>query len=376
MEHTRIMAAAFSAEDTELLHSLLADEGMRVVADIRPDSAGLRRAGLQSADALVICCSGTPDLEFDFAERLYMTRGDIAVVLVTPSPSADVIDRAMRAGVARVADMGEPPENIRRAVLSAVARERSRAAASTGAVSTYDNKMALVFCPKGGTGKTSVAVNLAVSLASLGKKVTLVDLDLQFGDVGIFLDIGNADTVAELVGEKTLDLKTVKSYLVRHHSGVSVLLAPAAPEYAELVTAEHVETILSILRSEADYLVVDMPPAFSDTSMAALELADSVFFVVTEEISAINTAKQCFKVFDALNVSEKARLVVNKDGVSTISVRDVEGILEMKSALVLPNDQKIAVKAINRGVPVVLGDKRSRLAQAMDAFAVKLIKED
>lgn len=376
MEHIRVMAAAFSAEDMRRLREIMDDEAVKIVAELRPDSGGLRKAGTQPADALVICASEAPDLEFDFAERLYMTRGDLAIVLVTSEPTAAVIDRAMRAGIARVADMDESPEDIRNAVLAAVARERNRAAASSGSASSYDNKVVQVFCPKGGTGKTTVAVNLAVSLAALGKKVTLVDLDLQFGDVGIFLDIGNADTISELVGEKTLDLKTIKSYLIRHHSGVNVLLAPAAPEYAELVTAEHVETILSTLRGESDYLVIDMPPAFSDTAMTALDVSDAIFFVVTEDISTIHNAKLSFKVFDALNVSEKVHLIVNKDGVSSISVRDVESILELKSELVLPNDQKTAVKAINRGVPVVVGDKRSKLAQAIAGFAKKLISED
>lgn len=375
MEQLRLITAAFSAEDKDRLTNLLDGEPFEIVASLRPDSSGLQKAGSQPADALVIGTTGSPELEFDFAERLYMTRGDLTIVLVCAQPTAAVIDRAMCAGIARVVDINGEPETVRTAILAANNRVKNRAAAVHNVASTYDSKILSVFCPKGGTGKTTVAVNLAVALASLGKKVALVDMDLQFGDVGVFLDIAKADTISDMVEENNFELSTIKSYLVRHYSGVNALLAPPAPEYAELIKAEHVERILTALRGEYDYLVVDMPPAFNDCSITALELSDTVYFVVTEDISTLRNAKICFQVLEMLKVSDKVQLVINKDGISTIGVRDTENALDRKAVLVLPNDQKTTTRAINRGVPVILGDKKSKLAQTVLGFARRLVSK-
>ncbi len=372
MEQLRLITAAFSAEDKDRLAALLNDEAFQIVASLQPDNGGLQKAGSQPADALVIGTTGFPELEFDFAERLYMTRGDLTIILLCDQPSASVIDRAMCAGVARVMDIHGEPEMVRTAILAANNRAKNRAAAVHSVTSTYDSRVLSVFCPKGGTGKTTVAVNLAVALASLGKKVALVDMDLQFGDVGVFLDIAKADTISDLVEENNFELSAIKSYLIRHYSGVNALLAPPAPEYAELIKAEHVERILTVLRAEYDYLIVDMPPAFNDCAITALELSDTVYFVVTEDISTLRNAKICFQVLEMLKVSDKVQLVINKDGISTIGVRDTESALDAKAVLVLPNDQKTTTRAINRGVPVVLGDKKSKLAQAVMGFAQRL----
>ena len=127
-----------------------------------------------------------------------------------------------------------------------------------------------------------------------------------------------------------------------------------------------------MLRAEYDYLIEDMPPAFNDCAITALELSDTVYFVVTEDISTLRNAKICFQVLEMLKVSDKVQLVINKDGISTIGVRDTESALDAKAVLVLPNDQKTTTRAINRGVPVVLGDKKSKLAQAVMGFAQRL----
>jgi len=375
MDYVRTIVAAFSTEDQNLASKLLADDTFRVCATVHPDSSGLQKVGTLGADVLVICTGNTPELEYDFSERLYMTRADLTILLVCPNITAELIDRAMCAGISRVLDVGDSPEDFKRAALAAISRQKNRSS-GVPAASVYDSKIIQTFCPKGGTGKTTISVNLAVALASLGKKVALIDLDLQFGDVGVFLDISKADTITDLVEENNFELKTLKSYTVRHHSGVDVLLSPPAPEYAELVRAEHVEAILTTLRGDYDYLVLDMPPAFNDCSISALELSDIIFFVVTEDISAIKNAKTCFKVMDALNLSDKLKLVINKDGVSTIGVKDVERILGVRATLTLPNDQKIATRAINRGIPYVISDKKSKLAQATVAFAKQLISGD
>lgn len=373
-EALRIMTAAFSAEDKKRAASLLGDEAFRLVAALRPDADGLRKAGSQPADMLVICTTGIPESEFDFAERLYMTRSDLTIVLLVAKITPAVVESAMLAGIARVVSIADGAEGVKTALLAAASRDKNRKNAQAK-ISTYNSKIIQFFCPKGGAGKTTLAVNTAVMLAQLGKKVALLDLNLQFGDVGIFLDIDKGDTIADLVEENKFEIKTIKSYLVRHYSGVQVLLASNSPEYAELVKPAHIEAILTTLRSEYDFVVIDASPAFTDCDIAALELSDTVYMVAVEDISTLNNVKRGMKIMDALNVSDKIRLVVNKDGLSSISVRDVESLLALKSTLVLPDDPKTAVRAVNRGIPFVLSDKKAKLTDAVRKFAETLVKE-
>jgi len=372
MDEIKIIAATQNTDDISVIRSLLSADEFHIVAALRTSAGGLARAGSTPADALVIYCEGAPDTELDFAQRIYMTRGDIAIVLVAGDASVDVINRAMVAGVSRVVAAAAGKDAVRDAVLAAVSREKNRAAVSKTNASTYESRVILFFCPKGGAGKTTLAVNTAEALVRRGKKAAVIDLDLQFGDVGVFLDIAKADTIADMVEENSFEPKTIRSYMVRHYSGLDVLLGSSSPEYAELVKPDHIEKLLGSLRGDYDFLVLDMPPAFNDCAIAALEAADVIYFVVTEEISSLRCAKNSFKVLEALNLADKVQLVVNKDGISSISVKDAERILEKKAALTVPFDQKTATRAINRGVPVVTGDAHSRMAKAITQFAKSL----
>ncbi len=373
MESVRIMLAAFSAEDKKLAASLLQDEALRIVCSLRPDRDGLKKAGTQPADVLLLCTRGVPETEFDFAERMYTTRSDVTILLMVPNPSPDVVMRAMESGIARVIGMGDGVDAIKTCIITAANRDRHRRD-SMAKVASYDSRIIQFFCPKGGTGKTTLAVNVACALAERNKKVALIDLNLQFGDVGVFLDIPKGDTIADMVEENSLELATMKSYLIRHYSGVMVLLASSSPEYAELVKPEHIETVLSTLRSEFDYLVLDMGTALTDCAISALELSDTVYYVVNEDIATLHDARRSIKVLEALNLGDKIRLVINKEGKSNIRVKDVANLLDLSPSFVVPNDPKAAVTAINRGIPMVLSAPRSKASVAIKKYAQSLVR--
>lgn len=373
MNSIRIMLAAHSAEDRKLISALLADEALRVVSSFRPDGDGLKKASSQPADVLLIGTRAQPSQELDFAERMFTTRSDITIILLAPALDSRTLARAMECGVARVIDINSDEHEICTSIMTTANRDQNRRS-STQKIASYDSKIIVCYSPKGGVGKTTVAVNLAYALATLNKKIALIDLSLQFGEVGVFLDIPKGDTIADMVEEHSFELSTIKSYLIRHQSGIQVMLSSSSPEYAELIQPVHVNAILSSLRTEFDYVVVDMGVNFGDCAIAAMETADTILLVVNEDIASLHDAKRSIKVMEALNQQDKLKIIVNKDGISSITVKNVANLLEATPALVIPYDLKSAMLAVNRGVPMLSCAPNSKASKEIRAYARNMIR--
>ena len=368
MNSIRIMLAAFSADDRKLISGLLTDETLRVVSSFRPDADGLKKASSQPADVLLIGTSAVPEQELDFAERIFTTRSDITILLLAPTMDSRLLARAMECGISRVIDINSNEHDICTHIMTAANRDQNRRF-SKQTIASYDSKVVACYSPKGGVGKTTLAVNLAYALATMNKKVALIDLSLQFGEVGVFLDIPKGDTIADMVEEHSLELSTIKSYLIRHQSGIQVMLSSSAPEYAELIQPEHISAILSTLRTEFDYVFVDMGVSLGDCAIATIETADTILLVVNEDIASLHDAKRSLKVLEALNQQDKVKIVVNKDGISTITVKNVANLLEATPVLVIPYDLKAAMLAVNRGIPMLSCAPNSKATKEIRNYA-------
>lgn len=367
----RIMLAAFSAEDRRVISSLIQDESLHIVNAFRPDDDGVKKARMQQADVLLIGTSSIPDAELDFAEQVYPLRSDITILLLAPKMEANTIARAMESGISRIIDIAGGAGVICNQILTVANREQNRRG-SIQKMANYDSKIVACYSPKGGSGKTTLSVNIACALAALNKKVALIDMDLQFGNVGVFLDITPGDTIADMVNERSFELAIIKSYLIRHQSGVMVMLASSSPEYAELIRPEHIETILATLKTEFDYVILDMGTALGDCAIAALEKADTILFVVNEDFAALHDAKRSIGVLEALNVQDKIQVIVNKDGISTIKPMDIKSLLNVSPRLVVPYDINAAMMAVNRGMPMTTCAPESKAVRAINAYARNL----
>ncbi|MBI3978616.1 MAG: cyclic nucleotide-binding domain-containing protein [Chloroflexi bacterium] len=242
-----------------------------------------------------------------------------------------------------------------------------------------DGKIIAVFSPKGGVGRTTVAVNLAIALRQeTGKPVAIVDGSLLFGDVGVMLNFEPRKSIADLLPHiNELDPDILDSVLLTHASGVKAMLAPPSPEVAELITGDHIKLILSKMREQFDYVVIDTLPHLNEVTLSLLDMADRIIVVTTLEMPALKNVKVFLEVTKVLGYStEKIMLVVNRsDSTGGIRLQQVEDTVGHRFAASIVSDGRLAIAASNRGVPVVMTSRESQLAQDIVGLAQKVIPE-
>ena len=238
-----------------------------------------------------------------------------------------------------------------------------------------------IFSPKGGTGCTVVAANLAVALqkmqAEQNKKVVLMDASLQFGDVGVMMNLKATRSVADLAPHMDeLDEDMFESTCLPHTSGVKCLLAPPRPEMADLITAEHMPTILSGLKRYYDYIVVDTWSFLGDMVLSVLDNADRIVLLATPDIPSLANTKLFFEVTEALEYpQDKILLVLNKmDRSVRISAKDIAESLKHEVAGQIVLDERSVSHSINRGTPLALADRKSPVAQNVFELAQYVIE--
>ena len=236
-----------------------------------------------------------------------------------------------------------------------------------------------VFSTKGGVGKTFLSINLAIALAKVSeKRVCLVDLDLDFGNAALALDVVSRFTILDIVDDiRNIDQYSIESYLVPHDSGIKLLPANSKPQINEFINAEHIGIILRALKGAFDYVVVDMPARFYEPVNPAFQVADALLMITTPEISTIRNIKASIETLEELNfLKAKIKVVLNRsDNSGKIRPKDVESTIEQSLYSVIDADYKLAMLSLNDGNPIVSHKPRSRISKSILALAKKLVSE-
>ncbi len=339
-------------------------------------SAAMLKIESMFPDVVLCAIKGEVDNKhFSFIQNLFCTVVGCVIILMSDTMSVDLVNKAARVGIRQVVDMDVEQDALVESINLATSLERQRSLDLNLGTRTRSRTIGF-FGGKGGTGKTTLAVNTAVALAKKGKRVMLIDCDLQFGDDNLLLDLEPKDTIVELVQERGgITIDNIKSFSMVHSSGLNVLCAPKSAEFAELVTPKHIETIIDISRPYFDFIIIDLPPTFNDVSIAAVENCDEVMLVYNLEILSLKNAKVCLQILDQLQQRDKANLIINKNIKSLIKIKDFENMFETPVYATVSNDIKTAAVCLNKGQPIIISSPKSPVAKDITAVAQKILRK-
>lgn len=308
---------------------------------------------------------------------------EASIIIMSIQGEGEYIKRAMSAGardyVVKPFGVKELVDTVRHVHEMDMSRKLRTGAASASKV---DSKIISIFSTKGGVGKTTIATNLAVSLSNLtGKKVALLDFDLQFGDVAICLNLYVKNSMTELVKDFAnieQDSSLLEEYLLTHYSGIKVLAAPIRPENAEYVTTDHIAKTIGLLKGRYDYIIIDTSHGFNDTVITTLDMSDMILYVSTLDMPSIKNTKNGLEVMKSLNYpNEKVKIVINKSNESFgINHSDFESTLGVSIFTMIPDDLASVTISVNNGHPLVSHRRSSPVSKKISKLAQNIISGD
>jgi pilus assembly protein CpaE len=293
------------------------------------------------------------------------------LILLSSGGSPALLEEALEADVADVLMLPQLTENVVFAV-----RKASHSGRRAQGKAAPHGRLVTVFSPKGGTGKTVLATNLAASLAKhWGKRALLLDLDLQFGDAAIMLGMEPEKTIYDLVvapGE--LDSEKLAGYTTRHACGLDILPAPLRPEDAELVTEAKLARLLEVARESFDVIVVDTSPFFHGPMLATLDRTDELLLLCGLDVPTIKNVRLSLQTLELLSFpQDRIRIVLNRANSKVgMKKKEVEAALELKVRFEVPSDRAVPL-AVNRGTPAVLAEAKVDFSRAVRDMAKDLV---
>jgi pilus assembly protein CpaE len=364
----RVLVAVNGDAGSKLVDTALSDPGIEVVGVIETSGELTLREGLD-AEALVIASNGDSEGVIAYLNEAARDRPDLPVVVASGGTANGLVRRVFELGaddIVMLEDSPAPGADTFFALQKAVARR-----SGGGSGERSGGSLITVLGPKGGTGKTLTSANLACALALDGKRTVVVDLDLQFGDLGLALGLEPERTSFDLATSGGgLDPDKVDAYLVEHACGLRALIAPVRPDQASGVTAEFLRSLYPILTASYDYVIVDTPPGFTPEVITTIDSSSSIAMVGMLDAPSLKNTKLGLETLELMQYPrERVRVVLNRaDANVGITHADVLSLLGRPPDALVPSQRDI-VRSVNRGEPIVLSAKRSEPAKVFRALA-------
>lgn len=382
----RILIVDDVAETRENIRKLLQfDSDFEVVGTANTGRDGIELAKSQKPD-VVLMDINMPDLDGITATELIRQQNPVVqVIILSVQNDQSYMRRAMLVGARDFLTKPPAPDELTSAIRRAgrMAHEEQAKTQSykemlgggglPGSSPLVHGKVVVVYSPKGGTGTTTLAVNLAVVLQNSDTSVVIVDGNLQFGDVAVFLNEQVHNSVLDLA-QRADELETdfVRKVLITHKkSGLALLPAPIRPEYADQISSEQYRKILMYLRTMFSYIIVDASSALTDNVLAAFDESDLVVLITTQDIPAIKNTRLFLDLAGVLEIErDRIVFVMNRfDKRIGITTEKIGENLRCEFSNVIPLEENVVVPSINRGVPFMFGDRTRPVARSILSLA-------
>jgi pilus assembly protein CpaE len=370
----RVLVFALKQEGYEVLVASDGATGVEMAAEARPD--------------LILMDVAMPKLDGYAATqqiRAAETEGRrVPIIMLTAEADVGQRVKGLRAGADD--DIVKPfhPLELMARIKALLARTGGGAPAGASDAPTL-GRLALFYGAKGGVGTTTIAINSAISLArEIGRRVSLVDANLQFGDLRVFLDLGlDTASIVNAISEPDLDADLLRKLMVHHHTGMDLLLAPPTPEAADIVMERQrsdpasISRLLGLLRRSYDYTLVDMAKNIDDFNLQLFDEADLIFVVMTADLSCLKNVRLVLETMDHLGYEKaKIQLVLNRSNAYTgINVSNAESALGRKIDYQVINEYRAAISALNSGEPFMSSRPDSPLGRSVSDFTKDIDKE-
>src|SRR6187549_2500027 len=368
----KILVVDDDANVQRLLQYTLKQEGYEVV--IASDGAeGFRLWGAEAPD-LILLDVMLPKLDgYQVAAKIRAEEGQtghVPIIMLTAEREVEQKVRGLRAGADDYLIKPFHPAELMARIKSLLARFAPR---DTLVGRPPLGRVLAMYGAKGGVGTTTIAINAAIALhRELGRKVCLIDGNLQFGDHRVFLDLGlDKKSIVDIVTAPSIDQDLIRQVLVKHDSGVDLLLAPPSPETAEPSRPQHLPFITDQLTSMYDYILVDVDKRLDDVNLGVFEAAETVFVVMTADLSCLKNVRLILETMGHLGYGpEKVQLVLNRSNAFTgINVKNAEGALRRNIDHQVVNEYRGAISALNSGAPFMFTKADSALGSSLLHFA-------
>jgi pilus assembly protein CpaE len=397
-EKIRVLIVDDNAETRENIRKLLQFEAnIEVVGTARAGKDAIQLSQELKPD-VVLMDINMPDMDgITATEEIRKRAPATMVVMLSVQGDQNYMRRALLVGARDFLTKPPVPDELIAAIrrAGAVAREerskyvRSYAAPEGGTTQAFvgargmNGKVIMVYSPKGGTGCTTLAVNLALALHNEETRTALVDANMQFGDVAVFLNEQGKNSILDLAPRADeLDPEIVEGVMIKHAaSGLQILAAPSRPENAEKITAAQFTKVLQFLRQLYAYIVVDAGSYLNDITLSVLDDSDVIVLITTQDIPSIKDGRLFLDLMATMGIPlERVAFVMNRFNPRiTITPEKVAESLKLAVAAVIPLDERVVIPSVNRGVPFMLDNKTQPSAKGVIALAealrVKLVSD-
>jgi pilus assembly protein CpaE len=380
-EKIRVLIVDDITETRDSIRRMLQFDGnLEVIGAARAGTEAIQLAQQTKPD-VVLMDINMPDMDgITATQEIKKKVPFIQVVILSVQSDPSYMRKAMLAGardfLTKPPMIDELTDAVRRA--GVLAQEERKKAAQTfpgpgdgltqlPGTPLPKGKVVVVYSPRGGAGRTTIATNLAIALHNDNTRVALVDGNLQFGDVAIFVNEQGKNNIYDLTSRaEELDPDVVREVMVTHRaSGIEILIAPPKVEMADKITGEQITKVLGYLRQLYTYVIVDAASQLTESVQAALDVADLIILVTTQDIPSIKNANIFLALTDASGIQRNRILfVMNRyDKQVAISPEQVGKSLRQEIAVVIPNDEKMVMSSVNRGIPLMLMSNKNLAVQ-------------